>query len=108
MTAFVSARLVISSVIRTSVVLRRELLRDPNVEVLLDQIGRAHHSARRLGSERFGDRLVGRRAFEALTPGRQRSYLYHFAAAKQAATRVAGIDKAMPAIFEGRGFLERR
>ena len=49
-----------------------------------------------------------KRAFDALTPGRRRSYLYHFAAAKQAATRVARIEKAMPAIFEGRGFLERR
>jgi uncharacterized protein YdeI (YjbR/CyaY-like superfamily) len=49
-----------------------------------------------------------KRAFEALTPGRQRSYLYHFAAAKQSATRVARIEKATPAIFEGRGFLERR
>ncbi len=49
-----------------------------------------------------------KRAFKALTPGRQRSYLYHFAAAKQSATRVARIEKAMPAIFEGRGFLERR
>jgi uncharacterized protein YdeI (YjbR/CyaY-like superfamily) len=48
------------------------------------------------------------RAFEALTPGRQRSYLFHFAAAKQSATRVARIEKALPAIFEGRGFLERR
>jgi uncharacterized protein YdeI (YjbR/CyaY-like superfamily) len=49
-----------------------------------------------------------KRAFEALTPGRQRSYLYHFAAAKLSATRAARIEKAMPAIFEGRGFLERR
>jgi uncharacterized protein YdeI (YjbR/CyaY-like superfamily) len=49
-----------------------------------------------------------KRAFAALTPGRQRSYLYHFAAAKQSATRVARIEKAMPTIFEGRGFLERR
>jgi len=49
-----------------------------------------------------------KRAFEALTPGRQRSYLYHFAAAKQSATRAARIEKAMPAIFEGRGLLERR
>jgi uncharacterized protein YdeI (YjbR/CyaY-like superfamily) len=49
-----------------------------------------------------------KRAFEALTPGRQRSYLYHFAAAKQSATRVARIEKAVPAIFAGRGFLERR
>ena len=59
-------------------------------------------------SERFRKDPRFKRAFEALTPGRQRSYLYHFAAAKQSATRVARIEKAMPAIFEGRGFLERR
>jgi uncharacterized protein YdeI (YjbR/CyaY-like superfamily) len=58
--------------------------------------------------ERFRRDPRVKRAFEALTPGRQRSYLYHFAAAKQSATRVARIDKAIPAIFEGRGFLERR
>ncbi|HUO66053.1 MAG TPA: YdeI/OmpD-associated family protein [Gammaproteobacteria bacterium] len=49
-----------------------------------------------------------KRAFDALTPGRQRSYLYHFGAAKQSATRLARIEKARPAIFAGRGFLERR
>ena len=48
------------------------------------------------------------RAFEALTPGRQRGYLFHFAGAKQSATRTARIDKATPAIFAGRGLLERR
>jgi len=59
-------------------------------------------------SERFRRDARFKRAFEALTPGRQRSYLYHFATAKQSATRTARIEKAMPAIFEGRGFLERR
>ena len=59
-------------------------------------------------TERFRRDPRFKRAFEALTPGRQRSYLYHFAAAKQSATRVARIEKAMPAILEGRGFLERR
>jgi uncharacterized protein YdeI (YjbR/CyaY-like superfamily) len=59
-------------------------------------------------TERFRTDPRFKRAFEALTPGRQRSYLYHFGAAKQSATRVARIEKAMPAIFEGRGFLERR
>jgi uncharacterized protein YdeI (YjbR/CyaY-like superfamily) len=58
-------------------------------------------------TERFRRDPRFRRAFEGLTPGRQRSYLYHFAAAKHAATRAARIEKAMPAIFEGRGFLER-
>ena len=59
-------------------------------------------------TERFRKDPRFKRAFEALTPGRQRGYLYHFAAAKQSATRAARIEKAMPAIFEGRGFLERR
>jgi len=58
--------------------------------------------------ERFRKDPGFKRAFESLTPGRQRSYLYHFAKAKQSATRAARIEKAMPAIFEGRGFLERR
>ncbi|HTQ02617.1 MAG TPA: YdeI/OmpD-associated family protein [Polyangiaceae bacterium] len=59
-------------------------------------------------TERFRKNPRFKRAFEALTPGRQRSYLHHFGAAKQPATRVARIEKAMPAIFEGKGFLERR
>ena len=58
-------------------------------------------------TERFRKDKRFKRAFEALTPGRQRSYLYHFGAAKQSATRAARIERAMPAIFEGRGFLER-
>ncbi len=45
--------------------------------------------------------------FKALTPGRQRSWVIHFSGAKQSATRTARIEKAMPAIIEGRGFLER-
>lgn len=48
-----------------------------------------------------------KRAFEALTPGRQRGYLFHFTGAKQSATRTARIEKATPAIIAGRGFLER-
>jgi uncharacterized protein YdeI (YjbR/CyaY-like superfamily) len=59
-------------------------------------------------TERFRSDPDFKRAFDALTPGRQRSYLYHFAAAKQSATRMARIEKAMPAIHAGRGFLERR
>ena len=59
-------------------------------------------------TDRFRRDARFKRAFEALTPGRQRGYLYHFAAAKQSATRAARIEKAMPAIFAGKGFLERR
>lgn len=59
-------------------------------------------------TEQFRKNARFKRAFEALTPGRQRGYLYHFAAAKQSATRRARIERAMPAIFDGKGFLERR
>jgi uncharacterized protein YdeI (YjbR/CyaY-like superfamily) len=45
-------------------------------------------------------------AFEALTPGRQKAYLLHFAGAKQSATREARIDKARPRILEGKGLLD--
>jgi uncharacterized protein YdeI (YjbR/CyaY-like superfamily) len=42
-------------------------------------------------------------AFEALTPGRQRGYLLHFAAAKQAKTREARVEKYIPQILNGKG-----
>jgi uncharacterized protein YdeI (YjbR/CyaY-like superfamily) len=58
--------------------------------------------------EKFRNDPWFKRAFEALTPGRQRGYLFYFARAKQSGTRIARIEKAMPAIFEGRGFLDRR
>ena len=45
-----------------------------------------------------------RQAFGALTPGRQREYNLHFSSAKQAATRVARIEKCAPKILAGKGF----
>ena len=42
-------------------------------------------------------------AFHALTPGRQRGYLLHFAAAKQSATRAARVQKHAPRILKGLG-----
>lgn len=46
---------------------------------------------------------VLRTAFAALTPGRQRAYLLHFAAAKQAKTREARVEKYIPQILDGLG-----
>ena len=42
-------------------------------------------------------------AFEALTPGRQRGYLLHFAQPKQSKNRVSRIEKSIPQIFAGKG-----
>ncbi len=47
-----------------------------------------------------------RAAFEALTPGRRRSYIFHVAGAKQAKTRVARAERCVPMILSGRGFNE--
>lgn len=42
-------------------------------------------------------------AFRALTPGRQKGYLLHFASAKQSATRAARVEKHAPRILKGLG-----
>jgi uncharacterized protein YdeI (YjbR/CyaY-like superfamily) len=59
----------------------------------------------------FQDRLDAssalREAFQTLTPGRQRQYHIYFTGAKQAATRQARVEKAVPLILEGRGWGER-
>ena len=44
-----------------------------------------------------------KKAFEALTPGRQRGYLLHFSAPKQSKTRESRIEKCMQDIFDGKG-----
>jgi uncharacterized protein YdeI (YjbR/CyaY-like superfamily) len=50
------------------------------------------------------DELPGfKKAFYALTPGRQRGYLLYFSSAKQSKTREARIEKYMPQIFNGKG-----
>ena len=43
------------------------------------------------------------RAFQSLTPGRQKGYLLHFAGAKQSATRAARVKKHAPRILKGLG-----
>jgi uncharacterized protein YdeI (YjbR/CyaY-like superfamily) len=49
---------------------------------------------------------VLRAAFEALTPGRRKSYIFHITSAKQAKTRAARAEKCAPMILSGRGFNE--
>lgn len=46
-------------------------------------------------------------AFHALTPGRQRSYMFNISQAKRSATRVARIEKFREKIFAGKGAMER-
>jgi uncharacterized protein YdeI (YjbR/CyaY-like superfamily) len=45
-------------------------------------------------------------AFERLTPGRQRAYIFYFSGAKQSKTRESRIQKYMPQILEGKGLLD--
>lgn len=46
---------------------------------------------------------VLRKAFESLTPGRQRAYLLHFSSPKQSKTRVSRVEKCVPRILDGKG-----
>jgi len=44
-----------------------------------------------------------KKAFEALTPGRQRAYLFHFSQPKQSKTREARVEKYLKQILSGKG-----
>jgi uncharacterized protein YdeI (YjbR/CyaY-like superfamily) len=42
-------------------------------------------------------------AFDALTPGRQRGYLFYFSQPKQSKTRESRVEKCVPRILNGKG-----
>jgi uncharacterized protein YdeI (YjbR/CyaY-like superfamily) len=46
-------------------------------------------------------------AFYALTPGRQRAYIFHFSAPKQSKTRESRVEKCMRQILNGKGLNDR-
>lgn len=52
---------------------------------------------------KFDEVPVLKTAFESLTPGRQRAYIFYFSQAKQAKTREARIEKYIPKILNGKG-----
>lgn len=71
-------------------------LRKPSEFVIPDQLqAMLNHNA------------VLKASFEALTPGRKKSYIFHIASAKQAKTREARAERCIPMILSGRGFNER-
>jgi uncharacterized protein YdeI (YjbR/CyaY-like superfamily) len=45
-------------------------------------------------------------AFHALTPGRQRAYIFHFSAPKQSKTRAGRVEKLRQKIMDGKGLLD--
>lgn len=42
-------------------------------------------------------------AFEALTPGRQKAYIFYFSQPKQSKTRESRVEKCMQQILNGKG-----
>jgi uncharacterized protein YdeI (YjbR/CyaY-like superfamily) len=44
-----------------------------------------------------------KKAFDALTPGRQKGYIFHFSQAKLARTREERVEKCIPQILKGKG-----
>jgi uncharacterized protein YdeI (YjbR/CyaY-like superfamily) len=53
--------------------------------------------------ERLGESPALKKAFEGLTPGRQRGYLLYFSSAKQSKTRHDRVKKYIPKILKGKG-----
>jgi uncharacterized protein YdeI (YjbR/CyaY-like superfamily) len=57
--------------------------------------------------EEFQTRLTKnatlKNAFNALTPGRQRAYIFHFSEAKQSKTKESRIEACIPRILKGKG-----
>lgn len=58
-------------------------------------------------TEEFQNKLdenpVLKTAFDALTPGRQRAYLFYFSQPKQSKTRESRVEKCMQQILDGKG-----
>ena len=46
-------------------------------------------------------------AFQTLTPGKQKDYCEHIGSAKQEATRLRRLEKAIPSILAGKGLWDK-
>lgn len=57
--------------------------------------------------DRLNNDRTLRKAFESLTPGRQRGYALHIGGAKQSKTRAIRTEKCIPAILAGKGLHDR-
>ena len=53
--------------------------------------------------EKLNAMKVLKTAFDALTPGRQRPYIFYFSQAKQSKTRTTRVEKCIPQILVGKG-----
>ena len=56
--------------------------------------------------QKFDESPAFKTAFAALTPGRQRTYHFHFSTPAQSKTRQSRIEKCMPKILKGKGLNE--
>ncbi|RNB84595.1 hypothetical protein EDM56_21040 [Brevibacillus fluminis] len=53
--------------------------------------------------QKLDENLALKSAFEALTPGRQKAYIYYFSEPKTAKTRESRVEKSMQQILNGKG-----
>lgn len=52
---------------------------------------------------KLGEKPALKTAFEALTPGRQRAYIFYFSQPKQSKTLQSRVKKSIPQILDGKG-----
>lgn len=70
------------------------------------EVNLKEHSEYKIPEElqhKFNEMPALKTAFEDLTPGRQRQYIFYFSEAKQSKTRVSRVEKYIPKILEGQG-----
>lgn len=72
------------------------------LKVDFDAINKLEFSAEL--QHKFDENPRLKKAFHALTPGRQRGYHLYFSAAKRSETRMSRIEKYIPRILDGYGF----
>lgn len=93
----------------------------PTLKRYLDEAIRIEESGKKVPMKKAADYVVPeelrarldaapelKAAFDALTPGRRKTHIFHVSGAKQAKTRAARVERCVPLILAGRGFNEFR
>jgi uncharacterized protein YdeI (YjbR/CyaY-like superfamily) len=86
---------VLKSYIKEAIQIEKAGLQVEKTKVVIDVIPEL--------KEAFKQKPSLKKAFEALTPGRQRGYHIFFSQAKQSTTRTSRIEKYIPKIISGKG-----
>lgn len=81
----------------------REAIRVEKAGLKVEPKGTAEFDVAEEFQKKLDKSAALKKAFNALTPGRQRAYLLYFSAPKQSKTRESRVEKSMKQILNGKG-----